>query len=460
MPGRLRSAVSLWPTSRATRYRRLFPTRGAAVIALVVCVLAPALLVGLQIDASPGFSPIDEAAHLDYVDRVARGELPRQGEHLLDGTLRELACRGIPFLPPRPGLCTAAELEYWAFPGRASQYEAQQPPTYYVLTVPLRWAAREVLRIDDRLDATRAANVVWLVAGLLFLWAAGRLLAVDPAPLGAALLLLAGAPTVVYGTSAVSNDVTAVPAAGLVALVAAIAHGRDGRRVPLALFGAGFAGAACKTTNLFPVVAVSALFAVAAIHDRAPGERWTATLGRWSREGGALLAGGAAATGIWTVVHRSLALIDLRDEPAFAGLRDDPHDLGILLSQAAKVFQPLTGSFVPTDTLGQGVQQPFTTGLGFLLVAAALGGLFVSRRGWPHALGLIIVPTLYAGGVGLGLGLLITYETAGVSARYGLSLAPLLILVLAASLRGGWSVAAVAVFAVASFSTTLAVMAT
>jgi hypothetical protein len=453
-------------TIEGTAWRRtLFPTRGALAIALLVCVVAPTTLVGLQIDAYPKFSPIDEAAHFDYVDRVAKGEVPRQGQHLLKSTLREMACRKNVLETAKVPSCMARELRYQQFPAGAYQYEAQQPPTYYALAVPMRWVAQNVFRIRERVDATRATNIVWLVAGLLLAWAAGRVMGIDPVPLGAALLLLAAAPTVVFFSGTVSNDATAIPAAGLVALVAALAYRRKGRRLPTALFSAGFFAAALKTTNLLPVLAVSTLFAVAAIERRASAERWETTLRRWLPRGGALLLGGAIAAGIWVIVHRSRSLIDLKDEPTFGFLRDAPHNLGVVLREATTLFQPLTGDLAVTltssGTLGHDVQQAIYGALGFLLIAAGLAGMFVAPRGWPHVLGLISVPLLYVGGVILGVGLVITYGIdPGLSGRYGLSLAPLLVLTLAASIVGRWPTRAVAIFALTLSVTTFAAMLT
>ena len=219
-------------TGTRLRRRLLFPTPWALAMALFVCVAAPVTLVTLQIDANAKFSPIDEPAHLDYVDRAASAEIPRQGEHLLDSTLRELACRGLALgdtnLPP----CAAPTLRPEQFPGEGSQYEAHHPPGYYVATVPLRWLTRDLLGIDDKVDATRATGALWLIAGLLLAWAAGRVMGIDPLPLGAALLLLASAPTVIYQSSIVTNDATAVFAGGSVGLAGALAFRHDGPGSP------------------------------------------------------------------------------------------------------------------------------------------------------------------------------------------------------------------------------------
>jgi hypothetical protein len=441
----------------SSRLSVLFPNRSALAIAAFVCVIAPVTVLALQINENHKFSPIDEAAHFDYVDRVGDFSIPRQGQPLLNSTLREIACQGNALdvkVPP----CDSAHFRADKFPG-SSQYEAQQPPPYYMAAVPLRWVTENVFRIDNKLDATRAVNIFWFVAALLMIWAAGRLMDIDPLALGAGILLLAMAPVVIYTMSTVSNDNTGIFAGGLVALVAAFASRHDRRRMWIALLATGFAVVFLKTTNLFPVAAVSALFAVSAITKRADGEQWLATVRRWLRDGGALLAGGIASAGIWTVIHRSLALIDLKTEPTFGVLRGGPHTPGLVLREAATILSPLTGSFVSQGTLGQDVQVPLFTLLGFVIIGGAIAGLFVTPRRWSHTLGLIAVPTLYAGGVLFGFGLVINYRIdPGLSGRYGVSMVPLIVLVIAANLAGRWAKGAVALFGFALFAVTFAVM--
>ena len=137
--------------------------------------------------------------------------------------------------------------------------------------------------------------------------------------------------------------------------------------------------------------------------------------------------------------------------------------LGLVLREATELFRPLTGTggFLSPETLDQPAQAGLYSVLTFLLIGAALSGLFVSPRRWPHALGLIGVPVLYVGGVAFGLGPMLTYDIdPGLSGRYALSLGTLLVLVLAAALAGKWARWALAAFASALFLTTFAVMVT
>jgi hypothetical protein len=425
-------------------------------IALFVCVVAPSTLVALEIDANPEFSPIDESAHFDYVERVSQGELPRLGEHLTRDTLRELACRRTALTAFRLPPCDSPVLPYEAF-SATWQYEVQQPPTYYAATAAMRWVVQNVFGVDNRLNATRIPSIVWLVVGLLLLWAAGRLMSIDPLPLGAGLLLLGSAPLVVYHTGTVTNDVTAIPAAGLVALAVALFHRGRLRHATLALFAAAFVAAALKATNAFPAVALSALLAVGTVVEHRS-EGWRVPLGSWMRSGGALVVGALLPIAIWTVVHRSRSLIDLTEEPTFEVLRGTPRTLGLVVHEATEMFRPLTGlagGFVPLSpgTLGTNVQAPFYAVLSFLLIGGGLAGLFAAPRRWNHVLGLIAVASLYFGGLAFGISVMLTYDTdPGLSGRYALSLAPLLILVLAASLVGRFAQRALALFAAAFFA--------
>jgi hypothetical protein len=440
------------------RWRELFPTHGALALAIFVCAVAPATLTWIEIVKNSKYSPVDETAHFDYVERVARGELPRQGQHLLDSTLRDLACRKTAvFEQLRTPPCGAKTIVYSQF-SSTYQHEAQQPPLYYAVTVALRWGTQHIARIDDKVRATRAANILWLIAGLLLLWAAGRLMAIRPLLLASGLLLLVCAPNVVYHTATVTNDASGIPACGLVAFVAALTYRRGGRRAALALFAAGFVAAALKVSNLFAVVPVSALFAVAAISARAAAEPWRQTAGRWMRDGGALLAGGIVASGTWAVIHRSRSLIDFKDDPTFEVLRGAPRTFDLVIREAVTLLQPLgTGSLAPTLT--HTVQIPFYWALAFLIMAAGLSGLFVTPRRWPHALGLIAVPALYVGGLVFGLGLMLNYDIdPGLSGRYGVSLAPLLILVLVATVDGKWAQRALTAFAGTFFGVMLVAM--
>jgi hypothetical protein len=171
-----------------------------------------------------------------------------------------------------------------------------------------------------------------------------------------------------------------------------------------------------------------------------------------------LFGGGVAVAVLWAIIHRSRSLIDLTEEPTFDVLRTVPRTVGLVVDEAAELFRPL-GTGALSDSLSNHAQAPFYEVLSFLVIGAALSGLFVSRRRWQHALGLISVPLLYVGGLIFGLGLMINYDIdPGLSGRYGLSMGPVLVLVLAATLDGKWSQRCLVLFSGAYFLTMFVVL--
>jgi len=441
-----------------------FPNRSAVATALFVCVLAPAVLVALQIHDNPKLSPIDEAAHWDYVKRVAGGSVPRIGQHLEPSTLREIVCRGTDLSGLVLPKCSSPRLPARLFPGGAEQYEAQQPPTYYAATVPLRWFGTDVLGMAD-VTATRAAGILWLTVGLLLLWSAARIVELDVPVIGAGILVLATAPVVIYHTAIISNDVPSILGGSLVALLGALAWKRPGRWSVPALGITAFCLVAIKTTELFPVTIVAALFLLRACAEAAPWDRqtWAANLKpvarRWLHDGGALLIGGVASAVVWIFLNRWLALIDPKQLATFGILRTHAVTSTLIMREAIFLLGPTTDSYVSPATLGSNLQVVLADLLRFLLIAGALAGLFVSPRRWFHWLGLVIVPVLFAGGFLFGLGLRINYAIdPGLSARYALPAAPLLILTLIAAVRGKWVVRGLWAFGLASFALTFFTM--
>ena len=118
--------------------RRWFPV-------ILVCVIAPLVLVASIVQRYTVFSPIDEAAHFDYVQRLPGSGIPVMGDTMLQSSLEIIACRGSDL----PGLvlpkCGTNEVKPEAFPGQGLQYEAQQPPLYYLTAAPLAWVAARSL---------------------------------------------------------------------------------------------------------------------------------------------------------------------------------------------------------------------------------------------------------------------------------------------------------------------------
>jgi hypothetical protein len=179
------------------------------------------------------------------------------------------------------------------------------------------------------------------------------------------------------------------------------------------------------------------------------------------RHAAALAVGGGLAVVVWLIVYRSVALINPRDLPTFDVLRTGPMGLSLIASEAVTLLAPLTGSFVayrssaaaipPESFLSQNLQVVFSTVLQYVVVAGGLAWLFVRPRQWSHWLGMVTLPALYIGGVVLGVSVYRTYDAnPGLSGRYGLALAPLLVLGLVGSLRSRASKGAVGALAVSA----------
>jgi len=423
------------------------------VVAFMVCIVAPVSLVALHIHENPMFSPIDESAHFDYVNRIADGGLPRLGQPMLNTTMRAVACRGTALpgavVPP----CSTAVLHPGQFGGGGLSYEAQQPPAYYAITVPFRWAAVHIFGLSP-LSGTRAVGALWLVAGLLLLWIAGRVLRLAPKVIGAAILLVAVAPAVVYESSIVSNTASMVFVGGLIAVSAALAFRYPGRWVPPVLLLVGVFAAATKETGALAAVVVAALFAILAFPRRPTGAGWLRSAWGWVRiwlpNGGALAIGAVVTVVAWSVISNRLSLIDPKTLPALGALRGYPVGVALIAREALTLLTPATGSYdafrtttsatVPVSSLlSQHLQTITGVLLGYLFIAGGAAGLFVRPRRWHHWLGLLTLAALFVGGIVLGVGIWLTYDAdPGLSGRYGLALLPFLAIALVTAVRGRW----------------------
>lgn len=442
---------------RASRlFKLIAPDRRALALMLLTCVVAPACLIAVHIHRNPLLSPIDEAAHYDYVTRMSQGSVPRLGQPLERSTLTLISCRGTALrglVAPPCGSKVAAS----KYPGGGYQYEAQQPPTYYAITVPMRWLTVCVLRVGS-LDGTRATGALWLIAGLLLFWVTGRLIRIHPSALAAGVLLLASGPVVLYESSIVTNDAASVFAGGLVAAVSAAAWRLRGRWVPPTLFAVGLLAPALKASNVLAVIVLSAALAFANKRTQVEEEPAPAHNPRrrharsswyagWASSGGVLLLGGLVSAVAWVVIDRKLALINPATLPTFSVLRTHPIGVATIAAEAVSLWAPLTGSFAAfhssaqatTISLSSNLQTIASRVIEYLVIAGGVAGFFVRRRLAPHVLGLLSLAALYAGGVVLGIGVWRTYNAdPGLSGRYGLSVAPLLVLALVGAIRGKW----------------------
>jgi hypothetical protein len=453
---------SATPASDRTKYLVsrtwgvLFPTWRALATFVLTGVLAPILLLSVHVAQNPLLSPIDEITHYDYVNRIAEGNVPRFGQYLLPSSVQQLECRGIALpsvtanLPP----CGTRIPSPVISPLRDTieQYEAQQPPAYYALTVPLRWVAVHVFGFSD-LTGTRLTGVIWLVTGLSVFWAAARVLGLSVSRIGAGVLLISTAPLVVTNGSYVTNDASAILAGSLVLLAGALAWRRPGPWVAPVLFLIGAFATSLKAVDLLAVAIGSLLLAVLAF--ATPSTNVNATFWSkvfdWAPNGGALLLGGGVAAIAWVVTSHQLALVDPAKVPTWEVLRGSANGFTVVVREALSLLTPLTGASTPFRSSNGTISAEsartvnlapvLATVLGYVTLAGGLSGLFIAPRRWFHWMGLVTVPSLYVGGVALGYVLHYSYKIdPQVGSRYGLAVAPFLVLALVGSATGQWVV--------------------
>ena len=386
-------------------------------------------MVLLNVNATPGVSPIDEATHADYVLRVAQGDLPRMGQPLSEQTLREWSCRGssnVTFeLPP----CTDGPLDPATYPAGGQQYNSAHPPLYYAVTA-LVARPLAVLTGEGLLGSARLVGIAWLTAGLWALLAALRQLGTSWT-LGTAVAALVGlAPAIQHASSTVNNDASAVLAGALVLWVALrVAHGTSSWP---ALAVAAAVAAALKLVFLIALVPAAVVLLQHA--RRHPDDR--------ARVAVALGAGGAAAAVVlaaWTLVHGALNPGDVENPVLGINTRDaDRLPVAMTLRNLLACWPPLARPFVPLELLEQ--PQFFLWGvlIPLLFASAPLLGMVAARSPVGRdvsigaALGMVAVPVAVQ---------LHTYLAHGdyfpnIAPRYGLCVVPAVAVALASVARG------------------------
>ena len=410
--------------SRIASVRWLWP--------LVVCVVIPALLVISTIDRHPKFSPIDEGAHFDYVERIYSHGVPTFGDRLLRSSLREMACRETRLeglvVPP----CDAKIMRYNLFPGGAYQYEAQQPPLDYAVTAPIARLIKAATGVGA-LGSARLVGAIWLSLGLLVLWRSSRLLNVPRIPMLATILAIAAAPNVIYYSAIVSNDSAGILCGALATYLAALAHTKR-RQLLWPAIALGLAASLIKTSCALPVGVVGLILTAVSLNKRSTSlndQRWVLR-----RTGIGMMSGSVIGTLLWVAYYRSVATIEPKTLPTFDVLRTGPVNFGNILGQARSFLNPLTDSYNPFSAWNGEVYGLLGMFAMLALVAGLAAGAFTPERKWWSVAGPIVLACLYLGGVVIGIGIWRAYDiNPGVSGRYALPMLPLIALIVPAALQ-------------------------
>jgi hypothetical protein len=459
VPARWRWPLGWFHDSRPVA--RWWPSSRALLVCLLVCVVAPLSLVAVHVYRSPSFSIIDEQTHLDYVQHVADGSLPRLGQRLLPSTDYLLRCVARPpwvfsvppFSIPPCRHATRSLLNRFFHSVHNAQYEAQQPPLYYAATAVFRWPLIHILGLGA-LPGTRLTGAIWLAAGLLLMWVAGMILGLDWRMVAAGALFVAAAPNVVFAAASVGNDAAAIFAGALVAALGAAAWRMPGK-VPWWVFAlTGTVVALLKVSSVLAVLPVSALLLAAAWPpqrnraDRSTSCSLRRALATWLPTGGAMLAGAFVGVVAWSVAFQVLALANPSnfkpfrlDTDGHTGILDLGHQALTMLfpfTNLALVDFQWTAAGVVHTTVGLArIQKLNAYIVSALLLTAGFAWLIPGRRTWAQWLGVTSMLTLFFGGWALGISILLTYGfNTSLPGRYGLSIAVLLTLALIGVLEG------------------------
>ena len=157
------------------------------VIALLLGVVS-ILFVSLHVEHYTKLSPLDELQHIDYLFRSP--EIVAPGDKVGNEALRQEACRGVDapafVLPP----CSpTATYDPHVFQEKGYNTAALNTPLYYSITHAVGRVILTLPGVEDMVDAGRLVGALWLWAGLVLTYLAGRRLGADPFTLLAVLTL-------------------------------------------------------------------------------------------------------------------------------------------------------------------------------------------------------------------------------------------------------------------------------
>jgi hypothetical protein len=162
------SAVRL-AQNRAARERGLEglrPRHCPLVIVAVICVLGGWCWTQALLLAAPIWSPRDEIAHYDYIDRLTSGELPHPRDRISRYTFfisQELEWS-------RPSTFDGS-IRSMGIAGRS--YEAQQPPLYYALLALVNYSLRSRVTPPTQILALRTITLSFYFVGAVVVLIAG-----------------------------------------------------------------------------------------------------------------------------------------------------------------------------------------------------------------------------------------------------------------------------------------------
>ena len=286
--------------------------------------------------------PIDELQHIDYAEKISRADFVEVGDKFGEVAMREQACRGIDspgFVSPS---CDAATLEPEQFQEAGFNTAAGHPPTYYLVTGVAARAITILPWVGSFAAGARAANALWLAAGLLLTWGLLRELQVENTLTKAAVcLIVLSLPTVFYMGATVNNDGAAVVAGAGLTLV--VLRYQRGATSLTALTIATMLVQSIKFTFVPLVVTLGGWLLLEAL-DRPAGsqERRRAALGFAT-----MAISCAAVIAVWQVVVMTTAVVASADIPMTQRFMVETISFDDVLRQSLSAFPPTQNPYLP-----------------------------------------------------------------------------------------------------------------
>ena len=406
---------------------------------LIYCVFiaAPLLVLWSTHSNFPKFSPIDEGAHYDYVERIYSDGVPIMGELMLPSSLNDIACYGVGLDGLVLPACNSVAVTAQNFPGGALQYEAQQPPLYYLYVATIA-PVLEFLGLGS-LGSMRLSGVFLLILSNFLILLSARAIRVPMFLIAPVLLAVNFSPVVAYHQTVVSNDAAILPIASLITYL--ILRTQAGSRDSIYWWiGLGLVGGFTKGTVLI-LCGIALLFSLSWSFTKVKSTSFSVL--RQSVFGDllvqrtfALLISAFFASGFWAVFVSRTTQVPLDTLAPFEVLRGGKVTIQLIMNQALVGLRPLTQSFAPFNGVDRDLISVVNFFVDFSLLFACAAGIFLVSRTWWSVTGPLILLGQYLGTIALGISFWLTYNiNPGLSSRYGLSVVPLMVLVLCAGIQ-------------------------
>jgi hypothetical protein len=384
-------------------------------VAALILVFATGL-VSMHVHAFTRLSLIDEIQHIDYLHRAESGGIVRTGDKISPFALHEAACRGLDNKIEAPTCSSLSQ-----YPAGGINSADQNPPLYYYATLAVSRVVQLTGQARDIVTAGRLAGAAWLGLGLFVLWLIAEQLGAKVSTRAAMVVLIGSNAGVLYMSSIVNPDSTALLSGGLV-LLAVLLWERG--RAPLVLAALAAAAAVLlKNSNILGVIAVALYLALRAI---APADETEAGRSRraYLVAAAVTLVSSAVAEYGWLLLRRHIGLVSVASLP----LNQQYHIDHLSPSQVLQVINYLA------TPLQQVTVTPFyfpvwPANLAALLVMGAVVGAICFHKGLGRlrSMAFASVAVLVLGGPFLVVTVFVLQKVLSeVPVRYGFSLLPML----------------------------------